>query len=39
MAETDESPVPQRAVIVGAIPDQPTRVLEAARYAKLSRRR
>ncbi|CAI9389823.1 universal stress protein [Microbacterium sp. T2.11-28] len=28
--------VPQRAVIVGAIPDQPNRVLkEAARYAKL----
>jgi nucleotide-binding universal stress UspA family protein len=28
--------VPQRAVIVGAIPEQPTRVLkEAARYAKL----
>lgn len=28
--------VPQRAVIVGAIPDQPARVLkEAARYAKL----
>ncbi|AXA96877.1 MULTISPECIES: universal stress protein [Microbacterium] len=36
MAETDESPVPQRAVIVGVIPDQPARVLkEAARYAKL----
>jgi hypothetical protein len=36
MAETDESAVPRRAVIVGAIPDQPTRVLkEAARYAKL----
>lgn len=36
MAETDENPVPLRAVIVGVIPDQPPRVLkEAARYAKL----
>jgi nucleotide-binding universal stress UspA family protein len=35
MAETDESAVPQRAVIVGAIPDQPTRVLKKPRYAKL----
>lgn len=31
-----EDPVPHRAVVVGAIPDQPTRVLkEAGRYAKL----
>jgi len=36
MADSDENPVPLRAVIVGAIPDQPERVLkEAARYAHL----
>ncbi|KXC06577.1 universal stress protein [Microbacterium hominis] len=36
MVDPDESPVPLHAVVVGAIPDQPARVLkEAARYAKL----
>ena len=36
MADDETNPVPARAVIVGAIPDQPPRVLkEAARYAKL----
>ncbi|PZU46957.1 MAG: universal stress protein [Microbacterium sp.] len=36
MAETGSHPAPTRAVIVGAIPDQPSRVLtEAARYARL----
>lgn len=35
-AGSDDAAVPQRAVIVGAIPQQPTRVLrEAARYAKV----
>ena len=36
MSEADSHGVPAHAVIVGAIPDQPARVLkEAARYAKL----
>jgi nucleotide-binding universal stress UspA family protein len=36
MADAASDPVPERAVIVGVIPDQPPRVLkEAARYAKL----
>lgn len=36
MADSDEIPVPSRAVIVGAIPDQPERVIKvAARYAHL----
>ena len=36
MAEGGAAEVPLHAVIVGAIPDQPARVLkEAARYAKL----
>ena len=36
MTERPEEPVPQHAVIVGAIPDQAPRVLrEAARYARL----
>jgi nucleotide-binding universal stress UspA family protein len=36
MADAGMDPVPERAVIVGVIPDQPPRVLkEAARYAKL----
>ncbi|MFT4213273.1 MAG: universal stress protein [Microbacterium sp.] len=36
MAESAEVPVPQHAVIVGVVPDQPPRVVkEAARYAEL----
>lgn len=36
MTQMGSDPVPARAVVVGAIPDQPARVLkEAARYAKL----
>ncbi|MFT3797968.1 universal stress protein [Microbacterium sp.] len=36
MADDHDVPVPQHAVIVGVVPDQPARVLrEAARYAKL----
>lgn len=36
MADAETNPVPERAVIVGVIPDQPPRVLkEAARYARL----
>lgn len=38
MVEEQTEPVPQRAVIVGVIPDQPPRVIrEAARYAALFR--
>lgn len=36
MSDTDGDAVPAHAVVVGAIPDQPARVLkEAARYARL----
>lgn len=36
MADAASDPVPERAVIIGIMPDQPPRVLkEAARYAKL----
>jgi hypothetical protein len=35
MAAEGGARVPLHAVIVGVIPDQPARVLEAARYAKL----
>ncbi|WP_455133652.1 universal stress protein [Microbacterium aurum] len=36
MSDSEAGPVPQHAVIVGVIPDQPPRVLkEAARYAQL----
>ncbi|MBN9215239.1 MAG: universal stress protein UspA [Microbacterium sp. SCN 70-200] len=36
MADTEPDAVPEHAVIVGAVPDQPARVLkEAARYARL----
>ncbi|MGB4778090.1 universal stress protein [Microbacterium sp.] len=36
MSDPEATAVPQQAVIVGAIPDQPSRVLkEAARYARL----